>query len=702
MRAVLILVLLAGVARGEDLLEEATKADGAIEERVRLVLAHRLEGKAEVLAADVDALESLDAERDANGLPRTGLTDDVRYLAAGLEPTRDAQRKALRLVLARRPDPIVRKCAETRLASDDAAAADQLLVDDRHNRRAGVVNDFVRPLGIFSGGAFLAAANPFLLAGSALDSVATTAVNLWHYNRLSRQEREALVRYKSLLGRDPDTEEAPEIARAIHRLGKKRAETLCTDTLDLGKKALDANDLDHAAYYLRSAHRQDDACADRAAKLLERANEALARRDVKEAAARWPVDDAPYPKTPAESEDYEALLVATTLGDPGAIVAAANRFTTRHPDSEFEPGARYAVAVARDLAGHHDEARSALQDVARDDSSVGRHVAALVDSPDWNRLAALDDAERRHRRDRVRYVLLGGKMDGRSAMYTAAQFGASGMQAAESFGIFNVIGVLERAWQAWRKDPVSNQAIIDRGEELLAHGAQGTDAVDVHLRLADAYERAGNYGRALMHLQATPDPDAKRIAKLEGKLADKLLDDAEHAGSGDRALLETIVQHFGDTKAAEKARKKLADRPGDGDTVISREVLEANPSLAGPRGLDLDPRLLDGDHANGELADGGVTLADGEMRLVLYNTDGPGQHNETRPLDHDTFLRARAAAQEALYERILTAERKDDDVGKYERYVPFYIQGTVGDGGVYVYPGVKMRRDRTENPELYE
>src|SRR5207253_10652002 len=95
--------------------------------------------------------------------------------------------------------PLVRRLAEHELEVDEAATADRLLADDRHNRRAAVLNDAVRPLGIFSGGALLAALNPFLLAGSAADSLITTAVNLWHYDRLSTPEREALARYRALL-----------------------------------------------------------------------------------------------------------------------------------------------------------------------------------------------------------------------------------------------------------------------------------------------------------------------------------------------------------------------------------------------------------------------------------------------------------------------------------------------------------------------
>src|SRR5262249_24570639 len=174
---------------------------------------------------------------------------------------------------------------------------------------------------------------------------------------------------------------------------------------------------------------------------------------------------------------------------------------------------------------------------------------------------------------------------------------AEGARAAESFGIFNVIGVVSRAWQVWRHDPASNQGIIERGEVFLAREPHSSEAPAAHARLAEAYERAGNYDRALLHYNATPDPDPKRIEKLEGRMADKLLEDAEHGG-GDPILLSGIVRHFGATAAADKARKRLRERPSSDERVVSREVLEANPALLAA--FDLDPKLLDGEHENGE------------------------------------------------------------------------------------------------------
>src|SRR3989442_13218230 len=166
--------------------------------------------------------------------------------------------------------------------------------------------------------------------------------------------------------------------------------------------------------------------------------------------------------------------------------------------------------------------------------------------------------------------------------------------------MFNLLGVLTGAWGGGRRDPVSNQAISERGEAFLARTPHAPDAPAVHARLADAYERAGNYERGLLHSRATPDPDPKRIERLESKAADKLLADAER-GSGNPVLLSGIVRHFGATAAADKARKRLRERQPDGETVIALEVLQANPSLLAA--FDLAPKLLAGGHHNGALAD---------------------------------------------------------------------------------------------------
>jgi tetratricopeptide (TPR) repeat protein len=693
-----VLVCTTTGARAGDFFGDAAVLQARIEAQVRRLVVDRLAGDLAALDADVAELDDWDHLRAAGGLAPTGLADEAHYLAAGAAPSRDARRDALEDLLDEDPDPEIRRLAEHHLESDDAATADRLLADDRHNRRAGLVNDFVRPFGIFSGGAVLAALNPFLLAGSAVDSLATTAVNLWNYNRLSTPEREALARYRASLSREPHTGDAPEIARAIRKLSPRRAEALCADTVRLGEKALDADDLDRALFYLRAAKGMDD-CAERAEKPLGHAEEDFARRTVREDAGLWPADDPLLPEPGPEADDWRALLYATALGDPGAMVEAGNRFVERHDDSDLEPGARYVVGVARLMAGHEDEGRAALEAIAGDDDQVGEHAAAVLAGSEFTGFDAIGDAERRHTREVLRYVFLGNSFTGRDVVHGAASVGASGVSAASTLGIANVIGVATRAWGAWRKDPASNQAIIDRGEEFLARDPDAEEAADVHERLATAYERAGDYERALLHYGAIPDPSEKRLEKLRAKLAAKILDEAKRTGN-DPVLLEGIGRHFPDTDAAEEAEELLAATPPPG-TTLDRQALRTHPALLGPDALDLPATLLDGERANGELAEEGVTLADGRMTLTFEADGDPSTRVETRTLEPEAYARARAAAQEVLYAAVLTADRRNPEEGRFERYIPIYVQGSVGENGVAVVPGIKLHRYDSTAPELY-
>jgi len=690
--------LLAAPARA-DLLADAVANDAAVEEQVHALLVEALLGDASATEAQVLALEDLDARREREGLVRTGLSDDARYLAAGLWLTRDGRRRALEHVLDGHPDPIVRRLAEHRMEADDATTAEKLLADDAHNRRASLLNGAVRPLGIFSGAAFLAALNPFIMAGSAVDSAVTTAVNLWHYNRLSTPEREALARYTRQLEREPRTQEAPEIAEAIRRLGAKRAAAMCADTVEKGTDALDDGDLDRAAFYVREAG-DLDGCAERAEKPQKRLARAMAERDVREDAGRWPVDDPPRAASDDERRDHEAVAVATALGDPGAMLAAAADFRTRHPKSKLLPATELASALALDLSDRRPEARDALDDLADDDGgSAGRVAQGILDGAEFTRLDAIRSAEHDHTRETARFVLL-GPPNGRNYLYGVAQLGAEGVRAAQSIGIFNVMGIATRAWQAWRKDPVSNQEIIDRGEQFLAREPSSKDVPEVHGRLADAYERAEQYPRALMHYKLSKDPDADHVADLEGKVAEQLFAEAQKTNDG--VLLAGIAEKFGGTDAGEKAKKILEENGTPGELVLGRDLLLEHPALLGPDALDLDPRLLDGDGDNGELADGGVTLAPGELRLALRDHGSSDERVETRTLDPEPYSRARAAAQEVLYTRLLTTE-KNPDAGRFERYVPFFVTGTVDPGGgFYVYPGVKTRKYQSEDQKLYE
>ena len=464
------------------------------------------------------------------------------------------------------------------METDDAAAAEKLLADDAHNRRASLLNGAVRPLGIFSGAAFLAALNPFIMAGSAVDSAITTAVNLWHYNRLSTPEREALARYTRQLEREPRTQEAPEIAEAVWCLGAKRAAAMCADTVEKGTDALDDGDLDRATFYVREAG-DLDGCAERAEKPEKRLARAVAERDGREDAGRWPVDDPPRAASDDERRDHEAVAVATALGEPGQMLDAAADFRVRHPKSRLLPATELASALALDLSDRRADARDALDDLADDDDdgSAGRAAQGILDSAEFTRLDAIRSAVAGTRARRrassssgrrtaaTTSTVLRSSGRGRAAARVARHLQRAGHRDAR------VAGVAPR--------PVSNQEIIDRGEELLARSRIRRTCP----RCTGGSPRrtsAEQYPRALMHYKLSKDPDADHVADLEGKVAEQLFAEAQKRNDG--VLLAGIAEKFGKTEAGEKAKKILEEKAARRARARTRSPARA-PRPARPR-----------------------------------------------------------------------------------------------------------------------
>lgn len=692
--------LAASAGAATDILDDAATQDARIGDAVHRALTARLAGDVAGTQAAVAAMASWDAQREDAGQRRTGLTDQLRFLAGSAATTRDLRRSNLEAVLDASPDPVLEKIARHQLESEDGAAAGRLLDDDRHDRRANLVNDAIRPLGALTPATALVAVNPFLMAGSALDSVVTTAVNLWNYDRLSSREREALARYRTLLERDPHTRDAPQIVAELQRLGAKRDAALCEDTVERVDAALEAGDLDAARFYVGSAT-QLAGCDEDLEKPRARLAKALAADRAGRAAVAWPANEPRLPRSAAEQEDWERLLRATAVGEPGEMTAAAQRLLDADDDGPLAPGAHLALAVAQARAGNRPGARDTLEDLAGDDSGAARIAAAALESPEYAGLAGLDAAETRHSREVAKYVVLGG-IDERSALYGAVQIGAQGVDAAQSFGILNFIGMATRAWQAWRRDPASNQEIIDRGEQFLAREPRSPDAPDVHARLSDAYEREGNYERALMHHLATPEPAAKRTAALQEELAEQLMHEAAESPAAP-LLFQAIAEQFPDTDAAEKARDILKKSPALGELTLDRALLEANPALLGPSGLDLPPTLLDGNEDNGELTERGVALSGRGLKLYLHDDDAEDEERlEERPLAPDAVARVQRAAEGALYRQLLTKDENQGEVGRWEKYIPIYVQGSLGEDGVAVVPAIKTRPYRSKDKDLYE
>ena len=695
MALVLGALLLAHPARATSLLDDVDRSRDEARDVAGAVAVAALNGDASAMRVATRRVTALDAERRAADRAPTGLADEARLLQIANLPTAAARRPQVDDLISHSSGDLQR-LARGLAASDETARTSRLLADDQHDRRATLVNEAIRPFGL--GSNLLAVVNPVLLAGSALDAVIATTRNVLHYDRLSTRERDALASYRASVARNAGSERSPELARTTQHLSAKRRTALCKDELREAKKALEEHALARAATRLRAASALDGCDTD---ELDERLAAAEGAQNEAHDTAVWPESDPALPRNAAEETAWRMLAVSIAQGDAPSIDAAARSVIALDDDGPLVPGAELSRALAADLQGNRPAARDTLEDLADDDDTpVGQYATGVLAGPGYGEADALAAAERQHRLAVARYVTLGGT-NGTTALHGATQLAAYGAGGAQSLGITNAIGLLVRAYRAWRHDPAPNDPVITRGETYLARHPDAPDRDDVHAQLATAYERAERYDRALLHVRAMSTPDPDEIERLEDKLGDAMLARAKQSDA-DPALLTAIAAHLPETDAAKTAREALDKRAALGDMTLTREQLDRHRDLLGPDGLDLAPGLLDGDQANGELASDGITLRGTELELHLEPEHDGKSQLERRTLDPEAVRPMYAAAETILYREALAHDERGEERGRFEDYVPFFITGTFGDSGVSMYPGIKLRPYDQAHSDRYQ
>jgi hypothetical protein len=99
-------------------------------------------------------------------------------------------------------------------------------------------------------------------------------------------------------------------------------------------------------------------------------------------------------------------------------------------------------------------------------------------------------------------------------------------------------------------------------------------------------------------------------------------------------MYRQVAQEYPDTaagqRAGEAAREEILHATPQ-QIQISRGFLVENPEFAGPRGLGLNPELLDTDPVNGELHPIGIVLIGGRAVKLLFI--GPSGDEEDPPIE---------------------------------------------------------------------
>jgi len=647
------------------------------------------------LESALEAIRRIDVARARDHRDDTGLADQLLYLRNSAVPSREEYLHELRDSLRDDPDPFLAGRIRWAMASDEVVTAQRLLGAARRNRVAKLINDAARPLGRLTSIA-LSGLNPALALTAALDSITATGGNLWHWHRPSAEEREALHRYREHLRRESTAGDSLPPAR-MHRLAERVAAADCERALSRARTAAVAEPAIARAHL--DAAKLIPGCEARAER------ETFGRMGSQSTAPNDPRlrPQDPLPRIPeAVAPAYYEMLLALVRAEPAAIRGGAQDLRESPADSALADEARYAETVAADLEGRHEDALTDLRALADEPSSnMGRQARDLLRQPGTDRFAGLRAAVKDHRWARVRYVLIGR---GRKPIGTAqglARAGLRGLQGLQNLGLFNVFGVVGRSVQLWRGDPISNGPIIAGGEDLLAREPQSPHGAETHEILADAYARSGEYERALFHLVRTEVPE-KRVERLRERAASRLLRVARDGDFGPlarRRALDLVVAHYPETKSADKARGML-DKLSPPELVqLPAAILRTDRTLA-PR-LGLPPEWLDGRSANGELADGEVRLVDGG-RLFASVDMAEGRTEQSLSLDSEELAVFVATASETQY---LTAARdasSDHGGAPFERFVPFFVEGSLGASGISVVPGLKPSSVQSDQRELYD
>ncbi|MFQ5697599.1 MAG: hypothetical protein ACE5IL_04855 [Myxococcota bacterium] len=611
-----------------------------------LVLADRRDSAAEKLD---DLIEAERSRRHEHGVA-PGVSDQARALfeagagrAAFLGWGRDALDSN---VLDRRLQRLVSR----EIDSEPLAVARQRLQEDRRRKLGSLVNRITRPLFKL---AIAATVNPFETGSAALSSLLV----MRRFPEATVQERQALHAFQEFVDRHPDAPEAEDAVAQIsrYRLQWRRHEH--SEALAVAERALRLGREDAALAHLDRADRLLPGDP-RTNRLRERAQaRAEARRErVRRALSVQPADaSALGPEATRELAD----LARATLAAPLPVLAeSARKWRQRDPAGALADEATFVEALATANRGDETAFFEALSRLDRADpsqSNMARHAAWILRDPEQNPYRVLTRARRNDRGRRLRWILLGSRSRGarRYNLPRPLEWIVDLPGFASQLATFP-LRIAQYPVQRAR----FGGGVLSAGERYLAHFPHGRYAEPVHRELEGLWAQRKQWSRALEHQEARKDRSARKVAHYRSLIALRTLEAARGERRVDvRAeLYRSVVVHYGDTPSAETARSELRDLIASWTPQkirLSRAFLEEVPELWAPGALSLQAALFDGEKANGEMADDGITLTGGS-RIRVALVDAKPKSLDVPPEDFARFV---ARLEEHTYERILGDDR---------------------------------------------
>ncbi|MFQ5684041.1 MAG: tol-pal system YbgF family protein [Candidatus Binatia bacterium] len=606
-------------------------------------LTHREDTLEDHLQFFIKKDEQLKKARD----PVTGLTEGVSDLYYNTIEERDRYLSAQKKALASTSSPKRKKLLQARIRNDELTQADKLVANSTANKWGGRINRMLGAVDLVDvlSGSYI---------GAAVDS---TLIQLLGKGtpEISLEQRKALALYLRHLKRYPNDPHNEKVQKRVEVLEKKKKKFLVKKQIERAKEVLEKGDLGHAEFHYRMATLIDPSSQEAEGGLKQVEKQLHREAEKRKQDLSVPVESSGKSGDPAEDQDLTELLVALTQRNPEQIQTHTTALKEKYPKQPLAEAAKDSSSVAQEIKGQHEEAKKILQQIARSsDAPLERKKAkALLKNPEYNRLDSFRKARSRHRLQTFKYVLLGDDFLKKNILYGATPLIVSGPAGATALAAANVIMMGGKLYQVITSNPISYQPVVDKGVNYVRNHPSSESATEVYRVLADAYEKAGMYQKAIAYHQMSGKADEKKIAALKDKAVKTLLRaaDKSNAISTKERYLKQILDAYPESAAAKEAIRKLAalvekERQG---LRMSKKFLMENPEIYGPEGLRLKSTLFDRDLNNMELADEGINLIN--KRHILFHFKTPwGIRSQDYPVDKEPSDRFYMALRAKNYE----------------------------------------------------
>ncbi len=311
--------------------------------------------------------------------------------------------------------------------------------------------------------------------------------------------------------------------------------------------------------------------------------------------------------------------------------------------------------------GEEDQSFATYRKLARSKgskSNMGRHAAALVNEPKRNPYDFFKKTKSRDDWQRTRWVMLGQLANGprKRGLWRPIEWVLDTPALIGSVAGFPTRAVKYPSMSPW---PFGREPSM-HARNYLERFPEGENHDEVLAWLQGYEKRRGNHVGTLEIARRRGEIPPKKLAKMEEKAAEQMFEAAKEEDRRDLrlAMLKRTAMEFPDTETGKEAGmevRRLWSDAAPQHIRITRGFLEEHPELAGPRGVGLEPTLLDEDNRNGELHPEGITLLGGDMIQIAYvdhhgDKEEPPQHAYER-LPAEQLSRLVALLEEASFEK---------------------------------------------------